>query len=131
MTPEQNKAVVRRVWDDVWNGRDAIAIDELFAPDHAAYEHAFMPTWLAAFPDWRFEVEEMTAEADRVVTRFVGRGTHRGETGSFGLAGLAPTGRTVELRGYITHRLRAGRIVEGRQTALLDRLGLLEQLGAR
>jgi predicted ester cyclase len=89
-----------------------------------------MPTWLAAFPDWRFEVEEMVAEADRVVTRFVGRGTHRGRTTSFGLGSIAPTGRVVEMRGYITHRLADGRIVDGRGSALLDRLGVLEQLGA-
>jgi predicted ester cyclase len=125
-----NKATVRRVWDEVWNGRDLDVADAIFAPDYAAYERAFMPTWLAAFPDWRFEVEDMIAEADRVVTRFVGRGTHEGRTDSFGLGALAPTGRTIEMRGYITHRLADGRIVDGRGTAVLDRLGVLEQLGA-
>jgi predicted ester cyclase len=127
---ETHKAIVRRVWDEVWNGRDLAVADEVFAPEYAAHERAFMPTWLAAFPDWRFEVEEMTAEADRVVTRFVGRGTHLGRTASFGLGGVAPTGRRIEMRGYITHRLFEGRIVDGRGTALLDRLGVLEQLGA-
>jgi predicted ester cyclase len=130
MSPKANKMIVRRVWDEVWNGRDLAVADEVFAPEYAAHERAFQPAWLAAFPDWRFEVEEMTAEDDRVVTRFVGRGTHHGRTASFGLAGVEPTRRRIEMRGYITHRLTDGRIVDGRHTALLDRLGVLEQLGA-
>jgi predicted ester cyclase len=129
-TAQANKALVRRVWDEVWNGRNLAVADEIFAPEYAAHERAFMPGWLAAFPDWRFEVEDMVAEADRVVTRFVGRGTHRGRTSAFGLGAVAATGRPVEMRGYITHRLADGRIVEGRGSALLDRLGVLEQLGA-
>jgi len=125
----RNKQIVRRVWDELWNGRQAGLVDELFAPDYAAYERAFLPGWLAAFPDWTFEVLDMVAEDDRVVTRFVGRGTHRGPTASFGLAGVEPTGQRIEMRGYITHRLADRRIVDGRSTALLDRLGVLEQLG--
>jgi predicted ester cyclase len=127
---EANKLVVRRVWEEVWNGRDLSVADAVFTPEYAAYERAFMPSWLAAFPDWRFDVADMVAEADRVVTRFVGRGTHRGRTSAFGLGAVAPTGRRVEMRGYITHRLEGGRIVDGRTSALLDRLGVLEQLGA-
>jgi len=130
VTADANKAIVRRVWDEVWNGRDLSVVDAVFAPEYAAYERAFMPAWLAAFPDWRFEVEDMVAETDRVVTRFIGRGTHRGRTSSFGLGAVEPTGRPVEMRGYITHRLADGRIVEGRGSAVLDRLGVLEQLGA-
>jgi predicted ester cyclase len=126
---EANKALVRRVWDDLWNGRDVNVADEIFAPDYAAYERSFMPTWLLAFPDWRFEVEDMVAEGDRVVTRFVGRGTHQGHTTSFGLGGVQPTGRPLELRGYVTHRVVDGKIVGGRDTALLDRLSALAQLG--
>ena len=129
MTAEANKAIVRRVWDEVWTRRSLAVADEIFAPEYAAHERAFMPAWLAAFPDWRFEVEEMVAESDRVVTRFVGRGTHHGRTSSFGLGAIAPTGRPVEMRGYITHRLAGGRIVDGRGSVLLDRLGVLEQLG--
>jgi predicted ester cyclase len=127
---EANKAVVRRVWEEVWNGRDLSVADVIFAPEYAAHERAFMPAWLAAFPDWQFEIEDVVAEGDRVVTRFLGRGTHRGRTASLGLGAVAPTGRRIAVRGYITHRLAGGRIVEGRASALLDRLGMLEQLGA-
>lgn len=128
MSAEANKALVWRVWEDVWSRRDLAVADELFTPEYAAYERSFQPMWLRAFPDWRFDVEEMTAEADRVVTRFVGRGTHRRRTEAFGLGAVEPTGRPVELRGYITHRVEGSRIVAGRETALLDRISLFEQL---
>ena len=76
----------------------------------------------AAFPDWHSELHALVAEDDIVVERFTASGTHRGE-----LMGVAPTGKTVELRGINIFRVRDGKIIE--RWGRLDELGLLRQLG--
>ena len=75
-----------------------------------------------ALPDWHSVPEEMVAEGDIVVERFIARGTHRGE-----LMGVAPTGRAIVLAGINVFRIDGDRIVE--RWGRLDELGLLRQLG--
>ena len=60
-----------------------------------------------AFPDWRWDIEEMLAVDDKVITRYVARGTHRGE-----YMGAAPTGKEVAFTGINISRLEGGKIVE-------------------
>jgi predicted ester cyclase len=138
MTPEQNKALVRR-WLEAINNADVSVTDDVFAPDcqrrliyHASVTRVGrgpdaikrrIGDWLAAFPDWQFTVEDMVAEGDVVMTRCTVRGTHRGE-----LFGLAPTGREVAYTEILISRVAEGRIVE--QSVLIDRLGLLQELAA-
>ena len=76
-----------------------------------------------AFPDGRTTIEDTVAEGDTVVTRWTFRGTHRG-----GFAGIAPTGRLVEIAGINIDRIAGGRFVE--RWYEMDRLGLMRQLGA-
>ena len=76
-----------------------------------------------AFPDFRATILDQIAEGDKVVTRKVFHGTHEGE-----LMGIPPTGREVEIQVIDIVRLADGRIVEHRN--VVDRLGLLQQLGA-
>ena len=63
--------------------------------------------YLQAFPDLRFELEDIVAERDRVVTRLVGRGTHRGE-----FRGVPPSGRLVVVHCIAISRLVDEQIVE-------------------
>ena len=125
MSTEGNKAVVRRLWEEVWNRADLAVADQIFDAAYAAHEKAFVPFVLAAFPDSRVTVEDLIAEGDKVVTRFTWRGTHHGE-----FMGVPPTGRRVEVGGIWIHRLENERIVEGREWGQVDWLGLLRQLGA-
>ena len=76
-----------------------------------------------AFPDFRAEILDQIARGDKVVTRKVFHGTHEGE-----LMGIPPTGREVEIHVIDIVRLADGRIVE--HWNIVDRLGLLQQLGA-
>jgi steroid delta-isomerase-like uncharacterized protein len=138
MSPEQNKALVGR-WLEAINQGDVAVTDEVFAPDcvrrliyHASVTRVGrgpeaikrrISDWRAAFPDWQFTVEDMLAEGDAVMTRCTVRGTHRGE-----LFGLPPTGREVAYTEIFLSRVSNGRIVE--QSVLIDRLGLLQELGA-
>jgi steroid delta-isomerase-like uncharacterized protein len=120
-----NKAVVRRLWDEVWNQGDLAVTDQILDPPYAAHERAFVPVVRAAFPDSHHTIEDLIAEGDRVVTRFTWTGTHRGE-----FLGIAATGRPISIGGIWIHRLADGRIVEGREWGHLDWLGVLQQLGA-
>jgi steroid delta-isomerase-like uncharacterized protein len=76
--------------------------------------------WLA-FPDFHNEIEDLIAEADRVVARLTYTGTHRGE-----VLGVGATGRTVRYPGVAWIRIRDDKIAEMQVVA--DRLVLLEQL---
>jgi steroid delta-isomerase-like uncharacterized protein len=77
----------------------------------------------AAFPDLHWSVEEQLADGDRVLTRFVWTGTHRGP-----FLGVPASGRRVSVWGMVIDRLVEGRIKDTR--ILMDTLGLMAQLGA-
>ena len=108
MDAEGNKAVVRRLWEEVLNRADLAVPDEIFNEAYSAHEKALVPVVRAAFPDSHHAVGELVAEGNTVVTRFTWSGTHRGE-----FAGIPSTGRRVEMAGAWTRRLAEGRIVEG------------------
>jgi predicted ester cyclase len=78
---------------------------------------------LAAFSDFRHEIHDQLAEGDKVVTRVTGLGTHTGE-----LLGIPATGKEVQMTGVAIHRIAEGKLAE--HWALIDALGLLQQLGA-
>jgi predicted ester cyclase len=78
--------------------------------------------WVKAFPDLRFEVEELLADGDKVVSRSVMHGTHEGVW-----HGIAPTGRQVMIRIMVIHRIAGGQIVE--DWVLVESLGFFQQLG--
>jgi predicted ester cyclase len=87
---EENKEIVRRVIEEATNRKNFAVFDELISPsfvDHEAGpepggsegEKKLLSAVAEAFPDWRWDVEDMIAEGDKVSTRCVARGTHRGE----------------------------------------------------
>jgi steroid delta-isomerase-like uncharacterized protein len=132
---EQNKELIRRYYDEMWNPWNFAACDWLLASDIAFYGSLgvatqgiaafrdYMQTVRAAFPDFHNTIEEMVAENDRIVARLTYRGTHRGE-----IFGLAPSGKKITYAGTAFFRIAAGKVAEG--WVLGDRLGLLQQLGA-
>src|SRR5215217_3593959 len=90
---EQNKAIVRRMIDEILNGQGNLDVaDELFAPYYVGHNPAspqdtrgpegvkeFASMFRSAFPDVHFSVEDQVAEGDKVVTRWRGSGTHQGD----------------------------------------------------
>lgn len=118
---ERNKRLVTRLIDEVWNARDLGKLPELWsgpARDEAYSQHKILT---GAFPDLRIDIEDLIAEADRVVARLSLRGTHRGP-----FRGIAPTGRGVHFTAIRVYRIAGGTIVES--WANQDALGLLGQL---
>src|SRR5690349_7611911 len=100
MTPEENKVIARRFFEEVWNQRNLDAIEEIFAPQvllngqtrHPADITQLITRMLAAFPDIHVTVEDQVAEGDKVSTRRTWRGTHHGEWLS-PLGKIPPTGK--------------------------------------
>jgi predicted ester cyclase len=122
---EQNKAVVRRLVDEVMNAGRLEVVDELYSPRLAPAAKQWIAPFLASFPDARMEVVDLIAEGDQVVGRFTCSGTHLGEW-----LGYAPTGRRFEAVDEVSiFRFDQGRIVDA--WGIEDTLGRLEQLGLR
>ncbi len=133
-TPEQNKDLVRRYWDQVWTAGGDARVPDLLAPDeihhwgigddtvgHDPFAER-LGTFLAAFPDFRVRVDQLVAEGDHVVSRWTATATHRGTW-----LGIPATGRRVEYTGVNLFRIACGKIAESWGQA--DHLGLLRQLG--
>ena len=137
MAAEDNKAVMRQIYEDVFNRGNVDAADELLAPDVVDHSFGsqglesvkrFFTALLEAFPDLYAEVHEMIGEGDLVATRLTFTGTHHGE-----FAGVPATGRYVSVPGIDFVRFAAGRGVEhwgGPDLAkLLQQAGVLPEQG--
>ena len=73
--------------------------------------------------DGYWDVQEVLSAGDRVVVRWIGRGTHTGE-----LMGIPPTGATIAFDAITIFRFADGKIAE--EWTVWDALGLLQQVGA-
>lgn len=139
MSAEQNKAIVRRFIEELWNNRKLDVADAIFAADCVTHQlrsgaepvsaprspdlvKKHVTEWLVGFPDLRFTIEQMIAEADQVAARTVMQGTHTGVW-----LGVAPTGRHVSIRMTTVHRIANGKIAE--DWVLVESLGFFQQLG--
>jgi steroid delta-isomerase-like uncharacterized protein len=132
---DENKAIAARFYE-VYNEGNVEIIDEIFSHDFVGRDpndpsqerhgpegvKQVVTAFRSAFPDLEGILEDQAAEDDKVVNRYSGRGTHRGE-----FLGVSPTGREVTISGVTIFRFREGKIVEGWD--FYDGLGLLRQLG--
>lgn len=137
----ENKRIIERLYTDGINRHDAAAAASFYAAN--AKNHGrpvgregmreVFETLFSTFPDFHYRVEETTTEADRVVCKVIMTGTHLGQPlplpAAFGgmLAGVAPTGRKVEVLQFHSFRVRDGAISE--HSAVRDDLGMCKQLG--
>jgi predicted ester cyclase len=134
-TEQENKAIARKVPEDIATRGNVDLIDEIttenpvehgaFGDVHGREDIREMVEHIrAGIPDFSATVEDVLAEDDRVAMRVTLRGTHDG--GEF--MGLEPTGRTFEVPNMVITRLEDGRIAERWQVA--DNLMMMNQLGA-
>ena len=135
MSAEQNKALARRVLEEMFNKGNLDVADELLAPDYVDHDPAmpedvhgpegfkqYVGAYRSAFSDLHVQIEDQIAEEDKVVTRWTGTGTHDGE-----LAGIAPTGNRLTLPGMKIVRISGAKLVEGWEG--YDSMTLMRQLG--
>ena len=94
-----------------------------FVPDGREANRQFWAGFFAALPDLTVTMEDLVVSGDRVVGRFVYRGTHAGE-----FMGIPATGRKVEMRSIDIWRVEDGMFVEHWDE--LNTLQLLQQMGA-
>ncbi len=135
MSIEENKALIRRSLEEIWNKGNHDATDTFYAVDgidHNAppgsppgfgFMKQFHTMVFAAFSDVRVNVKDFIAEGDKVVCRFTASGTHQGE-----FMGIPPTGKQFTIMEIRIYRVVGGKIVEC--WGLFDQMGMMQQLGA-
>ena len=130
----ENKKLVRKITEVIWNKRGLDRIPEFYAQDfvgdyrpyalregHAGVRAMVEGAW-TAFPDYHEEVHELIAEGDRVVLHLTISGTQQGQWGP-----LPPTGKRAEFDEIVILQIRDGKVV--RQRGVVDNLSALRQLG--
>jgi steroid delta-isomerase-like uncharacterized protein len=120
MSAQENEALVRRYFEEVWGKGNLAAVDDFMAADYV--EHTLPPgsrpgrdtlkqyvaMYHNAFPDVSSVLHDILAQGDRVAYRWSASGTHLGEW-----AGIPPTGLHMMTRGITIHRIAGGKCVEG------------------
>ena len=131
---EQNKALVRRVVEELVNKGNFSLLDELVDSDYTYYEptvgeiqgrdgyRSLVSMYRSAFPDVTLTINEQIAEGDKVVTHWTARGTHQGE-----LMGVPATGKQVTVQGVVISRIENGKLIQDFET--YDVHGMMRQLG--
>ena len=147
MSTEDNKAIVRRFFEEVQNQGNVAVVDELLAPNILL--HFDFPSdvpvpaemqlsleeikqvvsdFRTSFPDLHYTVDLQVAEGDLVVSRVTVHGTHTGEYRGLTFKGMPPTGKQVTWTETHIYRLAAGKMVEYWSNE--DDVGRLQQVGA-
>ena len=124
MSVQENKALVRREQEELWNHTGNLgAAEELFATEQAEAAKQEAADFRQGFPDVVSTIEDLIAEGDKMVARWRARATHQGE-----YTGIAPTGKEVEFTGISVYHVEAGKIAQS--WTFEDELGLMRQIGA-
>jgi steroid delta-isomerase-like uncharacterized protein len=136
MSTEDNKALVRRFYQELWNRKNLAVANQLIAATYVFHMAGsppgippgpegftqFVSVFFTAFPYVHVTIEDQVAEGDRVTTRWTSRGTYTGD-----LMGIAPTGKSVTITGISIDRFENGKVIESWDN--FDQLGMLQQLG--
>jgi steroid delta-isomerase-like uncharacterized protein len=124
MPAEENKALVRREQEELWNHTGNLdAAEELFAAEQAEGARQEAADFRQGFPDVVSTIEDLIAEGNKIVARWRSHATHQGE-----YMGIPPSGKEVEFTGISVYRIEAGKIAESWNVE--DQLGLMQQIGA-
>ena len=138
MSIEANKTIARRFFEEYWNQRKLETLGEYVSPERLHHFGAKAEAhgldqmrrmnrlWHSAAPDFKYHIEQLIGEGDRVAALVNFTGT---QTGAHYVAGrsLPPSNRTFNVAEMFVFRIADGKIVES--WATWDRLSLLEQLG--
>jgi serine phosphatase RsbU (regulator of sigma subunit)/predicted ester cyclase len=123
VSAQENEALVRRLFEEVWAKGNVAAVDKFMAPDYVEHtEHAVPPgsrpgrdsvkqrvaMYHDALPDAKVTIHDIFGRGDRVAYRWSASGTHLGEW-----AGIPPTGLHMTTSGITILRIAGGRCVEG------------------
>jgi steroid delta-isomerase-like uncharacterized protein len=132
---DDNKTIVRQLYEEVWNKRRLELVDEIISPSHALhdanlFDSAIGPEaykrqvtrFITAFPDLRFSVEDVFGEKEKLAVAWTISGTHKGE-----FMGIPASGKRVSVDGITLNHIVNGKIMDSYIS--WDALGLMQQLG--
>jgi steroid delta-isomerase-like uncharacterized protein len=120
------------------NTHDAGLVDAFIAPQYINHNvvvadgreanRRFWAMFFAGLPDVAVTMEDVIVAGDRVVGRFIYRGTHTGE-----LMGIPATGAAVEMRSIDIWRVEDGLLAEHwdelNLMEVFQQVGVLPQIG--
>lgn len=126
---------VRKLFDEVYSKGNIAICDELVANNVQIHDPAGVnqkpglagmkereAMYRRAFPNLKVKIDEIMVADDKVIVRYTGHGTHKGE-----YEGMRPTNKEFRVTGIAIYKLVNGKISE--MWVSWDRLGLLEQIG--
>ena len=133
MSIEQNKVIMQRMIEEVWNQGNMETADELFAPEHTSPSAPDLPPgpesvkmlarmFREAMPDYHMDIDMLLSDEEKVVGRFTQSGTHSGAP----LMGMQPSGRKATWTEIGVLRIQNGKIVESWYE--VDMLSMINQL---
>lgn len=132
MTVGENKALMTRFIEEVWNNGNLDAADEIFDPQATTPGIPLPPgpegakviarTFRSAFPDFHITIDDLVGDGEKVAARFTQTGTHQGP-----FMGAAPTGRAIRVTEIAIIRVVGGRVVESWYET--DTMTLYQQVG--
>jgi steroid delta-isomerase-like uncharacterized protein len=133
--PADNKAIVRRLYEEVWNKRRLELVDDLISPSHALHDpnlsgsavgpEAYkrqVTRFITAFPDLRFTVEDIVGEKEKLAVAWTISGTHKGE-----FMGIPATNKKVSVDGITISHIVDAKIMDSYLS--WDAWGMMQQLG--
>ncbi len=128
---QQNKEVVRRIYEDVLNKRNTTLLTDLVSNEYvgirgikgAAGMEAALSPLVQAFPDIQWKIEELIAEGNKVVVKWKWLGTNKGP-----YLRLVATGKAISNEAIAIYELAEGKVTG--VYMLTDRLGFMQQMEA-
>jgi steroid delta-isomerase-like uncharacterized protein len=136
MLEAENKLIIRRFIEEGLNKRNPALIEETYSADYTGHDpERPVPRTLMdlqqgmagllgkVFPDGKYSIERLVAEANLAAWHWVFRATHQGE-----IMGIPPTGKQITFGGVNIFRLMDGKVVE--DWVYRDTIGFMRQLGA-
>jgi predicted ester cyclase len=133
MSKEQNKLIMYRMIDEIWNKGNYDVADELFSADSWSPSAPDLPKgpeatkmlarmFREAMPDYHMNIDMIMADDNQVVARFIQWGTHTGAP----LMGMQPSGRRAEWTEIGVLEIHNGKITKSWYE--VDMLSMLNQL---
>jgi steroid delta-isomerase-like uncharacterized protein len=134
MTTEQNVELAKRVFNEVWSGREYDKLNEFLDPNYKGHDPQVSPLDSAedvknalmgfhrAFPDLSFRLDSVFGVDVRVVVYWTAIGTHTGPLGD-----VPATNKEAQVHGVTTMRVEDGKVAE--DWTIWDALGMYQQLG--
>ena len=128
------KALARRFYEEVVNGRNLDAVDDMVTPNFVEHEvlpgmandasavKQFFTMVFEAFPDLKMEVLDLIAEGDRVAARLTMSGTHKGT-----FMDIPATGKRMQVQVIDVIRFEGDKVAE--HWGVTDQMAMMQQLG--